>query len=116
MNRKKIKPKALNAPSPKKMNRTELAYARMLECRKQAGEIVRYEFEGLSLKLADGAKYTPDFYVLFKDHVELHEIKGGLVREAALVRFKVAVERYPEFGWSWCQFKNKKEGWSIKEF
>ncbi len=46
------------------MNKTEREYALILEARKRAGEIRRYEFEGITLRFAN-VKYTPDF-VVFK--------------------------------------------------
>ena len=46
------------------MNKTEAAYAQELEARKNAQELLWYAFEGVTLKLADGCRYTPDFSVL----------------------------------------------------
>lgn len=84
------------------MNKTEAGYAMELEARKLAGEIAWFAFEAIKLRLADGAWYTPDFAVLrvvgdLQDHdaLEFHEVKGGFIREAALVRLKVAASMYP---------------------
>ncbi|MFA7254136.1 MAG: DUF1064 domain-containing protein [Patescibacteria group bacterium] len=86
------------APTEKrrgKKNGLEQAYARRLEQLRAAGEVLWWRFEGLSLRLADGAHYKPDFAVQLADGtIELHETKGHW-REAARVRIKVAAEQFP---------------------
>lgn len=111
--RKFIKPKP---KQPGAMNKTEQAYALILEAKKRAGEIIDYRYESVTFKLAKDTRYTPDFYVVYSDKIELHEVKGGLVRDDARVKFKVAAASFPEYGWVWCQLKNKKEGWKIESF
>lgn len=60
------------------MNKTETAYAQELELRKRYGEIARYRFEGIKLRLADNTFYTPDFAVMLANgQLEMHEVKGG---------------------------------------
>ncbi len=93
------------------MNKTETRYADQLELMKRAGQIVDYRFEGVRFRLAEGAIFKPDFFVVHGEFFEVVEIKGGLIREAALVRFKVAADMYPWFRWKMLQFKNQKEGW-----
>lgn len=59
------------------MNKTETAYAQELELRKRYGEIARYWFEGIKLRLADNTFYTPDFAVMLANgQLEMHEVKG----------------------------------------
>lgn len=59
------------------MNKTETAYAQELELRKRYGEIARYRFEGIKLRLADNTFYTPDFAVMLANgQLEMHEVKG----------------------------------------
>lgn len=83
-------------PIPRGMNSTERRYAERLEARRQAGEIRKWVFEGVRLKLGAGAWYKPDFYVVGPDRrIQLHEIKG-MWREAARVRIKAAASAYPE--------------------
>jgi hypothetical protein len=36
--------------------------------------------------------------------VEMHEVKGGYIRDDALVKFKVARELYPQFRWRMWQY------------
>lgn len=77
------------------MNKTEAAYARLLETRKSAGEIAWYKFEGLKFRLADNTFYTPDFAVMLSDgSMELHEVKGYW-QDDARVKIKIAADLYP---------------------
>lgn len=78
------------------MNQWEESYERdILAIRKFAGEITWYKFEGIRLKLADGAWFKPDFAVMLANGcLEFHEVKGH-PREAAMLRLKLAVEMYP---------------------
>jgi len=58
--------------------------------------------------------YTPDFQVLHNDGTkEQVEIKGGFIRDAALVRFRTAKMLYPEYKWTMIKYENKK--FTIKE-
>lgn len=88
-------------------NKTERRYADVLALRKLANEVEWYRFEGLKVRLADGAFYTPDYAVMLADGtLECHEVKAGkldkatglimmLCEEASKVRVKVAAEMYP---------------------
>lgn len=77
------------------MNKTEMAYAGLLEGLKQAGQVQWYRFEGLKLRLADKTFYTPDFAVMRDDGViECHECKGWMMEDAN-VKVKVAASMYP---------------------
>lgn len=99
------------------MNRTEAAYAERLEEMKQAGTVVWYAFEGVTFKLADRTRYTPDFAVMLADGVmEMHEVKG-FWRDDARVKIKVAAEMYP-FRFIAVKAKPKKAGggWSVEVF
>ena len=74
----------LRAPE---MNKTEEKYAWLLEVRRRAGEITRYDFGKVTFKLGDDCRYTPDFMVVRSDLViEFHEVKGGFEREDAMVK------------------------------
>jgi hypothetical protein len=79
-----------------KMNKTESAYANVLELRKKAGEVKRWVFEPIKFRLADKTYYTPDFMVTFDDHIEFHEVKG-FWEDDARVKIKVVAEIFPEF-------------------
>ena len=99
------------------MNKTEAEYAGMLEVRRQAGEVVWWKFEAITLRLADSTRYTPDFAVMLAGgQFELHETKGGFIREDGWLKLKVAAGMFP-FRFFLCQKKAKKDGgqWSIEK-
>lgn len=77
------------------MNKTEARYAKLLDDRLHAGEILWYKFEGVKLRLADNTFYSPDFFVMLADGtLEVHEVKGFMTDDAA-VKVKVAAAMYP---------------------
>ncbi len=93
------------------MNKTESEYAMILEARKRAGEILRYEFEGITLRFAN-VKYTPDFVVIHRAYIKLIEVKGPFIkgnRERAVERFRHAKTYWPEFTFEMMQ--RTKDGW-----
>jgi len=84
-------------PTPPGRNKWEQRYHQELELLRDVGEILWYAYEPMSLKIATGARYTPDFIVMLADRtLELHEVKG-MWREAAKVRIKVAARTYQIF-------------------
>lgn len=110
----------LNDPSPvlhippqrRKMNKWETLYAEKLDYEQRLGVIEWYKFEGVRLRLADGAYFKPDFAVVRGGKMELHEVKG-MWREAARVRIKVAADQFP-FRFVAVTYSNP--GWSTEEF
>lgn len=100
------------------MNKTEAEYAALLEIRKRSGgDIEWYAFEAITLKLADDTRYTPDFLVMRHDGtLECHETKG-FWRDDALIKIKVAAEKFP-FRFVAQQKLPQKEGggWKAREF
>ena len=101
-----------------RMNKTETEWAMILEARKRAGEILWYQFEGLRLRLADGAYFTPDFPVLNIDgSLEFQEVKG-FWREAGKLRIRVAAGLYPFWKFYAVRKIKKKDGggWDIEGF
>lgn len=96
------------------MNKTEAAYAKLLEVKKQSGEIAWFEFEPMNLRLADKCFYRVDFLVMLKDgQLEVHEVKGGFITDDALVKVKTAAAKFP-FKFKILQLK--KGNWSVREF
>lgn len=60
-----------------KMNGAETAYSNFLFALKQAGEILEFRFEQITLKLGQDLRYTPDFFVLDPlGCIEFHEVKA----------------------------------------
>lgn len=94
------------------MNKTEGRFADILEARKKRGEIHDWKYELITIKLADGCKYTPDFAVF--ESVDggptlFVETKGSHVWDDAKVKFKVAREQN-----KWAAFEMweyAKGGW-----
>jgi hypothetical protein len=84
---------------PGVMNRTETAYAEILQARKIAGEIIEWHFEAVTFKLADDTRYTPDFGVLLANgEQEFVDTKGGgPIDPTSLVKIKCAAEKFPQF-------------------
>lgn len=118
------------AQKPKKrgsMNKTESEFGLILEAMKRKGEILRYDFQGLTLRWQSGGdiiRYTPDF-VVFSDEwgkpngltipiLKLIEVKGGYVKmpgylERAVERFRHARTLWPQFQFE--LHKKTKDGW-----
>lgn len=91
------------------MNATEQAYHQHLAQRLHAGEIVWFKFEGMTFKLADDTRYTPDFAVMLADgQIEIHEVKGFWTDDAR-VKIKVAAALFP-FEFIAIKKKTKKDG------
>lgn len=123
---------------PKKrglMNKTESEFGLYLEALKRNGEILRYDFQGLTLRWQSGddiIRYTPDF-VVFEEgfekrthhidgtttttvswRIKLIEVKGGYTKmpgylERAVERFRHARTFWPQFQFD--LHKKTKQGW-----
>ena len=90
-------PSAGRTYETQKMNKTEADYADYLELLKIGGEIIKWQFEAVKLKLADSTFYTPDFIILTSDgFLEIHEVKG-FWQDDARVKIKVAAKEFPYF-------------------
>lgn len=116
MNKKLL---ALGRLKTGQLNKTEQAYADMLETLRRAGEIAWYKFGGVKLRLADNTFLTVDFAVLRSDGVfELHDCKGSkaIYQDDARVKMKVAAELYPfVFKLAFPRPKRDGGGWIIEE-
>ena len=111
-------------PRRGRMNKVEAEYAMILEAMKRKGEILRYEFEGITLRWFD-MRYTPDFVVLYPvrttssiegadlliPRLRFIEVKGAHIHysQQAMARFKGARGFWPEFTFELHQ--KTKEGW-----
>lgn len=90
------------------MNKTEAAYTQHLHALQLTDKVKAWRFEGVTLRLADRTRYTPDFFVELADGtLELHEVKG-FWRDDARVKFKVAAELFPMFGFVSVKRKNRQ--------
>lgn len=99
------------------MNPTETRYSLLLDELKASGEIVWWAFEGITLKLCEGSRYTPDFFVMRPDGtLECHEVKGRWIGDAK-TKIKVAAEKFPFlFKAIFAKLKRDGGGWSEEEF
>jgi hypothetical protein len=103
--------------TPGTMNGLETKYAEHLERLKLAGDVLWFRFEGLTFRLADRCRYTPDFVVMRPTgQIELHEIKGFFADDA-LVKIKLAAELFP-FKFIAVKKEAKKNGgaWTNQEY
>jgi hypothetical protein len=98
---------------PKRMNKTEAAYQQYLEILRRGGEIIDHRYEPFNLRLADNTYYRPDFFVVYADHFEVHEVKG-FWRDDARVKIKVAAAMFP--WWIFKAIKKVKGSWVIEQF
>jgi hypothetical protein len=88
-------------PRASKLNKTEQRYADILERRKMAGTLQDYYVQEITVKIGDDCRYTPDFCVIEMDGtLTFIEIKGGFVREDAIVKFRAAAKQF----W-WAKFE-----------
>jgi len=101
---------ALGRLKPGEMNRTEAAYGEHLASL-QAREIVLwYTFEGMTFKLAEGVRLTPDFNVLYSDgrlvcvdvkgtttkkRASGEKVKAAYIMDDARVKMRVAAQKFP---------------------
>jgi hypothetical protein len=100
------------------MNGTETEFHQKLIA---SGTYDRVRYESMRLELGNGAWYTPDFVctasmklprVTSATIIVIYEVKNAFIREASLVRLKVAARTYPEFCFILAQKKNGK--WTEK--
>lgn len=95
------------------MNKTEAAFAAILDAKMRRGEIVSYEYEGITLRWGkiDGIRYTPDFTVFERIEAALVricfvEVKGGHIWPKDMQKFKQARNEWPHFGFEMWQRKS----------
>jgi hypothetical protein len=99
------------------MNRTEAAYAALLEQGRMSGTVAWWKFEGVKLRLADSTFYTPDFNVMMFDGLlAMIEVKGHWADDAR-VKIKVAASIYPfRFVAVKAKAKSAGGGWEEEVF
>jgi len=109
--------KGVRRKAPGSMNKTEARYSALLAERVAKGEVERFRYEALKLRLAVNTHYTPDFLVLLTDGtMELHEVKGGFIHDdGSRIKLKVAASLFPEFVFRQATYRNKAEGWVVEE-
>lgn len=88
------------------MNKTEAAFFARL----QAERFTNIHYESMKFRLAEKCWYTPDFTAEGERGICCFEVKGGFVRDDAVVKFKVARQLYPHIHWEMWQLT--RAGWS----
>jgi len=98
---------------PGVMTKLEGRYSEYLESLKAAGEIDRWDYEPVKLRLSKGCFYTPDFRVIRANFVEYHEVKG-FWRSTGRVKIKVAAEVHDCYRFIAVQWVKKM--WEFEDF
>lgn len=111
-----VQPKRLRQAAVK-LNKTEAAFALWLREHKPDAQVHE---QGLTLRLAAGCRYTVDFVAVeFAPAgagriVTAYEVKGGLFRDDAVVKLKVAASLY-----RWINFvlvsKRRDGTWAMED-
>lgn len=113
------------------MNSTEAKFAAFLAGEKLAGRIADYRFQPITLKLAEGLRYTPDFLVIENSlEYTCYEIKGAKKKkdskgewhgewtywaeEDAKIKIKVAAQVFPELHF-FVAFQPSRMPWLFQE-
>ena len=101
------------APShtPGVMNKTERAYADCLDMQIRLGHVTAWWFESVKLRIAKRCWLTFDFLILYPNgRFAFHDTKGW-TREDALIKAKVAAEKFP---WPVFFVKRNAGAWEYK--
>lgn len=99
-----------------RMNKTERRRALELEALRRAGKIIAWHYEGVTLKLADDTRYTPDFMVIEDDGSIAFEETKGFLRDDALVKIKVAAALFPFRFTMLTADRQEPDGWRRRTF
>jgi len=96
-------------------NGTEAAYhADIIGMRDDVRAI---HYEGLTFRMANGHRYTPDWVVVTKAGlIECHEVKGGYAlhsQQRARLAFDQARVEFPWCRWVWAT--KSKQGWKVEK-
>lgn len=99
--------------SKKQPNKTEKRFElEHLEVWKRDDAIFEYQFEAVTLRLANGVRYIPDYLVDSPGNkAQIYEVKGGYIREDAMIKLKVAATQFKCFEFYLAQYK--KRHWTI---
>ena len=94
-------------------NKTEAAYRReVLDTRRDTAAVT---YEGLTFRMANGHRYTPDWLVVTKaGAIECHEVKGRRAlhsQQRARLAFDQARVEFPWAAWVWAV--RTASGWEV---
>ena len=105
------------------MTQPDARYAGHHEYQTRYGEILDYMLEPFSMRLSEEkCYYHPDFFVVYRDRFEIHEVKAfdrragrPLVKDDALVKLKVASTVFSWWGFRMVWYDPKIGGWDSRE-
>jgi hypothetical protein len=110
---------ALGRKPKGEMNKTEEAYAGVLEDELRAGLILWWKFHPMNVRLANNAFYEVDFLVMAADYVlEIRETKGGRVTDKGQLKIRLCAEALPLFRMKKVTKLTKKQGggWKVEDY
>jgi hypothetical protein len=109
----KEKPATAGQRRRRKPNKTETAYR--AEVLGRRADIADVRYEGLTFRMENGHRYTPDWVVVTGiGGIECHEVKGRHAlhsQQRARLAFDQARVEFPWFTWIWAV--RVKAGWDI---
>jgi hypothetical protein len=103
-----LPPTVVAKPPAPKMTKTEQQFEARLVAM-YGRECVR--FESMTLRLANGHRYTPDFVVRHGDRLAIYEVKGSYRLHShgrARLAFDQARTEWPMWSWVWAE--KQKDG------
>jgi hypothetical protein len=99
-------------------SRTEQRYALLLGQWQETGQVLRWRYEAMRLRLAPRTTLTVDFWLtmppaLADPRMQLHEVKGGfdVRQEESLVKLKQAAALYPEYRFFKVHYGDQQWHW-----
>lgn len=93
-------------------SKTERRYSRHLD---RSEHVAWWAFEPASFRIGEKRHYRPDFMVVRTDGgVSMIEVKGGYIRDRALVKPSAAATIYPQFDWAVVLQSSKGSDWEVK--
>ena len=108
---RKTEPGAGRPAAGRSPNKTEASYRAEVIARRT--DVAAVHYEGLTVRMANGHRYTPDWVVVTAGgRVECHEVKGGYAlhsHQRARLAFDQARIEFPWIVWVWAV--KTKNGW-----
>ena len=101
------------------LNKTERAFFEYLKSGQPVEDLVHDQHEirphGITLVLANGTKYTPDFFYKAPGNLRAYEIKGAHAYDDAIVKLKVAASQNPWLTFYLVSGDSKGSPWKIQK-
>jgi len=109
------KPAAAGRRRGREPNKTEAAYR--TEVLGQRADVAAVRYEGMTFRMENGHRYTPDWVVVTDaSRIECHEVKGRRAlhsQQRARLAFDQARVEFPWFTWIWAV--RGKNGWTVDD-